>query len=255
MSLAVSESISVVPLLSTLIGTDLIFICISWRMFPSKSLILSRILFDFDLNRVIISMLNDANNRLHNEKAAKHLWKCAVEHHAFFRLKGPVKAHNTRQNFFRMGSRFRYSGRTEYQTTQTNRARRSVQFERRPSQRYARRQSHVLRERQQRDRTMQVQASEEPKAAATSASTASTPASSAVETPVAAKPGAEPEADLICLDTSHEESSHDQSSGSASALILGMPFIIFYFFCFIKLSKLFAGSVKTTKSIPTFLRV
>ena len=46
--------------------------------------------------------------RLHNEKAAKHLWKCAVEHHAFFRLKGPVKAHNTRQNFFRMGSRFRY---------------------------------------------------------------------------------------------------------------------------------------------------
>ena len=45
-----------------------------------------------------------------------------------------------------------YSGRTEYQTTQTNRARRSVQFERRPSQRYARRQSHVVRERQQRDR-------------------------------------------------------------------------------------------------------
>ncbi len=31
-----------------------------------------------------------------------------MEHHAFFRLKGPVKAHNTRQNFFRMGSRFRY---------------------------------------------------------------------------------------------------------------------------------------------------
>lgn len=41
-----------------------------------------------------------------------------------------------------------YSGKTEFQTTQQNRARRTVQFERRPSQRYARRQSHVLRERQ-----------------------------------------------------------------------------------------------------------
>ncbi|KAL1122253.1 hypothetical protein AAG570_003658 [Ranatra chinensis] len=85
--------------------------------------------------------------RLHNEKACKHLWKCAVEHHAFFRLRAPVKGPSARQNFFRMGSRFRYSGKTEFQTTQQNRARRSVQFERKPSQRYARRQSHVLRER------------------------------------------------------------------------------------------------------------
>nr|KAF7429943.1 hypothetical protein H0235_006341 [Vespula pensylvanica] len=86
--------------------------------------------------------------RLVNEKACKHLWKCAVEHHAFFRLRAPVKGTSGRQNFFRMGSRFRYSGKTEFQTTQLNRARRTVQFERRPSQRYARRQSHVLRERQ-----------------------------------------------------------------------------------------------------------
>ncbi|CAG7835317.1 unnamed protein product [Allacma fusca] len=86
--------------------------------------------------------------RLHNEKASKHLWKCAVEHHAFFRLKGAVKAPNARQNFFRMGSRFRYSGRTEAQTLAQNRSRRTVQFERRPSQRYARRQSHILKERQ-----------------------------------------------------------------------------------------------------------
>ncbi|XP_055526274.1 band 4.1-like protein 5 isoform X2 [Wyeomyia smithii] len=86
--------------------------------------------------------------RLHNEKACKHLWKCAVEHHAFFRLRAPVKGPSARQNFFRMGSRFRYSGKTEFQTTQQNRARRTVQFERRPSQRFARRQSHVLRERQ-----------------------------------------------------------------------------------------------------------
>ncbi|KOB74467.1 Band 4.1-like protein 5 [Operophtera brumata] len=84
--------------------------------------------------------------RLHNEKACKHLWKCAVEHHTFFRLRAPVKGPSARQNFFRMGSRFQYSGKTEYQTTQQNRARRTVQFERRPSQRFARRQSHVLRE-------------------------------------------------------------------------------------------------------------
>ncbi|XP_014251898.1 band 4.1-like protein 5 isoform X1 [Cimex lectularius] len=89
--------------------------------------------------------------RLHNEKACKHLWKCAVEHHAFFRLRAPVKGPSARQNFFRMGSRFRYSGKTEFQTTQLNRARRSVQFERKPSQRYARRQSHVLREKNRSD--------------------------------------------------------------------------------------------------------
>ncbi|CAK1553642.1 unnamed protein product [Leptosia nina] len=86
--------------------------------------------------------------RLHNEKACKHLWKCAVQYHTFFRLRAPVKGPSARQNFFRMGSRFQYSGKTEYQTTQQNRARRTVQFERRPSQRFARRQSHVLRERE-----------------------------------------------------------------------------------------------------------
>lgn len=86
--------------------------------------------------------------RLYNEKACKHLWKCAVEHHTFFRLRAPVKGPSARQNFFRMGSRFRYSGRTEFQTTQQSRARRTVQFERRPSQRFAGRQSHVIRERQ-----------------------------------------------------------------------------------------------------------
>ncbi|KAG8183165.1 hypothetical protein JTE90_013687 [Oedothorax gibbosus] len=89
--------------------------------------------------------------RLHNQKACKHLWKCAIEHHAFFRLKGGQKPPNARQNFFRMGSRFRYSGKTEYQTTQ-NRARRTVQFDRRPSQRYSRRPTHDRRRDRERDR-------------------------------------------------------------------------------------------------------
>ncbi|XP_050316156.1 band 4.1-like protein 5 [Anthonomus grandis grandis] len=103
--------------------------------------------------------------RLHNEKACKHLWKCAVEHHGFFRLRAPVKGPSARQNFFRMGSRFRYSGRTEYQSTYQNRARRTVQLERKPSQRYGRRQSHVLRERQ---KQQSAQQGNEPEMASTS---------------------------------------------------------------------------------------
>ncbi len=117
--------------------------------------------------------------RLHNEKACKHLWKCAIEHHAFFRLRGPVKGPNARQNFFRMGSRFRYSGKTEFQTTQQNRARRTVQFERRPSQRFARRQSHVLKERQKQIQqnssplSIEVQSTEDTQTSVSGASTSS----------------------------------------------------------------------------------
>uniref|UniRef100_A0A8C2KW34 Band 4.1-like protein 5 n=1 Tax=Cyprinus carpio TaxID=7962 RepID=A0A8C2KW34_CYPCA len=77
--------------------------------------------------------------RMDHPKACKHLWKCAIEHHAFFRLRGPVQKSSARSGFIRMGSRFRYSGKTEYQTTKANKARRSSSFERRPSRRYSRR--------------------------------------------------------------------------------------------------------------------
>ncbi|XP_074550692.1 band 4.1-like protein 5 isoform X2 [Halichoeres trimaculatus] len=80
--------------------------------------------------------------RMDHPKACKHLWKCAVEHHAFFRLRGPVHKNSARSGFIRMGSRFRYSGKTEYQTTKANKARRSASFERRPSRRYSRRTMH-----------------------------------------------------------------------------------------------------------------
>ncbi|XP_034486667.1 band 4.1-like protein 4B isoform X3 [Drosophila innubila] len=123
--------------------------------------------------------------RLYNEKACKHLWKCAVEHHTFFRLRAPVKGPSARQNFFRMGSRFRYSGRTEFQTTQQSRARRTVQFERRPSQRFASRQSHLLRERQKESAAAAVATvNARAAAAAAAAASAAAAATSQVATPL-----------------------------------------------------------------------
>ncbi|XP_062813046.1 band 4.1-like protein 4B isoform X2 [Anolis carolinensis] len=74
--------------------------------------------------------------RLDNAKTCKHLWKCAVEHHAFFRLRTPANTKSSRSDFIRLGSRFRFSGRTEYQATHGSRLRRTSTFERRPSKRY-----------------------------------------------------------------------------------------------------------------------
>uniref|UniRef100_A0A8C5NV65 Erythrocyte membrane protein band 4.1 like 4b n=1 Tax=Jaculus jaculus TaxID=51337 RepID=A0A8C5NV65_JACJA len=74
--------------------------------------------------------------RLDSARTCKHLWKCAVEHHAFFRLRVPGNSKSTRSDFIRLGSRFRFSGRTEYQATHGTRLRRTSTFERKPSKRY-----------------------------------------------------------------------------------------------------------------------
>ncbi|XP_060235927.1 band 4.1-like protein 4B isoform X4 [Meriones unguiculatus] len=74
--------------------------------------------------------------RLDSARTCKHLWKCAVEHHAFFRLRTPSNSRSARSDFIRLGSRFRFSGRTEYQATHSSRLRRTSTFERKPSKRY-----------------------------------------------------------------------------------------------------------------------
>ncbi|XP_043651384.1 band 4.1-like protein 5 isoform X2 [Drosophila teissieri] len=152
--------------------------------------------------------------RLYNEKACKHLWKCAVEHHTFFRLRAPVKGPSARQNFFRMGSRFRYSGRTEFQTTQQSRARRTVQFERRPSQRFASRQSHLLRERQKASQEAAVSAVASVNARAAAAAAAA----AASQSPTPATP-------LVSSQVSTPTPSNDNNNDAFDSLISTDQFI------------------------------
>uniref|UniRef100_A0A183CJ58 FERM domain-containing protein n=1 Tax=Globodera pallida TaxID=36090 RepID=A0A183CJ58_GLOPA len=90
---------------------------------------------------------------LSSHKACKHLWKCAIEYHTFYRLKyhhhHPLNRPN-RVQLFRLGSTFRHRGRTEYEALHRDEFGRcqpssaperasliSDQFARRPSQRYA----------------------------------------------------------------------------------------------------------------------
>ncbi|XP_035378790.1 tyrosine-protein phosphatase non-receptor type 4 isoform X1 [Electrophorus electricus] len=54
-----------------------------------------------------------------NYRACKNLWKTCVEHHTFFRLDRPVPPEkNFFAHYFRLGSKFRYRGRTEAQSVQ-----------------------------------------------------------------------------------------------------------------------------------------
>ncbi|CAL9692238.1 unnamed protein product [Knipowitschia caucasica] len=52
--------------------------------------------------------------KLQNHRSAKRLWKVCVENHSFFRLNAPEPPNKTR--FLTLGSKFRYSGRTQAQT-------------------------------------------------------------------------------------------------------------------------------------------
>lgn len=78
---------------------------------------------------------------LPSKQACKHLWKCCVEHHAFFRLT-QVNSQNPGK-VFTLNSRFRYSGRTERQIQeeleQSSCNRSPPQVTRVPSRRYQRR--------------------------------------------------------------------------------------------------------------------
>ncbi|XP_028294941.1 band 4.1-like protein 2 isoform X6 [Gouania willdenowi] len=52
--------------------------------------------------------------KLQNHRSAKRLWKVCVENHSFFRLSAPEPP--TKARFLTLGSKFRYSGRTQSQT-------------------------------------------------------------------------------------------------------------------------------------------
>ncbi|XP_034999440.2 band 4.1-like protein 2 isoform X14 [Hippoglossus stenolepis] len=52
--------------------------------------------------------------KLQNHRSAKKLWKVCVENHSFFRLNAPEPP--TKARFLTLGSKFRYSGRTQAQT-------------------------------------------------------------------------------------------------------------------------------------------
>ncbi|XP_076440887.1 uncharacterized protein LOC143280176 isoform X3 [Babylonia areolata] len=57
---------------------------------------------------------NSVSFKLASHRLAKRLWKICVEHHAFFRLREAEQPNNAAM-FPRLGSKFRYSGRTLYQ--------------------------------------------------------------------------------------------------------------------------------------------
>ncbi|KIH51757.1 FERM central domain protein, partial [Ancylostoma duodenale] len=76
---------------------------------------------DFKNRKITLVVEEDADNsttgqvQLHtfvfnlaSHKACKHLWKCAIEHHTFFRLKTRSCVKHSRSQLFRLGSTFKY---------------------------------------------------------------------------------------------------------------------------------------------------
>ena len=63
----------------------------------------------------LIIFINAAGFNLSSYRSCKNLWKSAVEHHSFFRLQSPKTA-GRKFSLLGLSSKFRYSGRTEFQT-------------------------------------------------------------------------------------------------------------------------------------------
>ncbi|XP_078094326.1 protein 4.1-like isoform X5 [Mustelus asterias] len=76
--------------------------------------------------------------KLPNYRAAKKLWKVCVENHTFFRLTTPEST--AKSKFLSLGSKFRYSGRTQAQTREASALidRPAPRFERTASKRASR---------------------------------------------------------------------------------------------------------------------
>ncbi|CAF0749906.1 unnamed protein product [Adineta steineri] len=129
---------------------------------------------DFNRNKLTIVVVEDDDNdptlqrdfvflfRCYDEKQCKHFWKCAMEYHIFFRTTSAAKVkQGARSNFARTGSRFRFSGRTECQAaTLGNLTRRSMNFERKASQRFSRRASYAIRKKIQEQEILREQEDE-----------------------------------------------------------------------------------------------
>uniref|UniRef100_A0A0N4ZIG9 Moesin/ezrin/radixin homolog 1 n=1 Tax=Parastrongyloides trichosuri TaxID=131310 RepID=A0A0N4ZIG9_PARTI len=92
-----------------------------------------KLTFKKKIFNVVIRILNDVNEEedkvfcfhVITSQSCKLLWKSCIEHHTFFRLIAPPIP--PPKSFFSLGSRYRYSGRTEFQTMEEMKRRARVE--------------------------------------------------------------------------------------------------------------------------------
>ncbi|XP_067665088.1 band 4.1-like protein 4 isoform X3 [Haliotis asinina] len=96
--------------------------------------------------KIFIIRVKDKNSDEHTyafelptKTSCKHLWKCCVEHHAFFRLNQVADPLSRAGKLFRSGSKHRLSGRTERQSQRDDYSRQQPNVLRIPSRRQQRR--------------------------------------------------------------------------------------------------------------------